>query len=518
MKLRGSTIHPLGEAQNTQLSPQHPSEDQPQIEIDTFDGKVHVEWDSDAELTPYGQLPFFIQFLKVGHRFAPWVEECPLEYTSNNAPKVRDVLGSLLLSVLSGHQRFIHMTALRNDTVNSSLLGMTKIIGCDSARRALSKIDEDKGTAWLQAHLNSCYLPLLSTSWILDVDVTVKPLYGFQEGAVKGYNPHKQGRPSHAYHSYLIANLRLVLDVEVQPGNQTSSSHSLPRLLSLLEQFPDDCKPEFIRGDCDWGADSVMSALEEVSQSYLFKMKKGSGVKKLIRSQHGQGGWKAFNNHWEVKESEIQLGSWKHARRVILMRRKLQQSDELVLEYNENGQLSLGFIEEPEEFKLYEYSVLVTDLSKDIISIVQLYRDRADCENNFDELKNHWGWGGFTTHKMHSTQMMARIVALIYNWWSLFVRLINPDSHLEAITSRPLLLSSIGKLTKSGRQKFLKLTHSHANHGAVAGAYQRVMQFFEQLKSTTQQLTKKEYWQLIIEKIIEQIGAKIRLIPITSSA
>jgi hypothetical protein len=28
-----------------------------------------------------------------------------------------------------------------------------------------------------------------------------------------------------------------------------------------------------------------------------------------------------------------------------------------------------------------------------------LYRDRGDCENAFDELKNQWGWGGFTTHE-----------------------------------------------------------------------------------------------------------------------
>jgi hypothetical protein len=41
---------------------------------------------------------------------------------------------------------------------------------------------------------------------------------------------------------------------------------------------------------------------------------------------------------------------------------------------------------------------------------------------------------------------MARIVALIYNWWSLFalsVRLAEPHMHKEAITSRPLLLSSV---------------------------------------------------------------------------
>ena len=55
---------------------------------------------------------------------------------------------------------------------------------------------------------------------------TVKPLYGHQEGAVLGYNPKKPGRPSHVYHTYTIAGLRLVLDVDVAPGNQHASRHA----------------------------------------------------------------------------------------------------------------------------------------------------------------------------------------------------------------------------------------------------------------------------------------------------
>ena len=43
--------------------------------------------DPEAQVTPLGQLPFFIQYLKMGHLFQPWVDECPLHYTSNNAPK-----------------------------------------------------------------------------------------------------------------------------------------------------------------------------------------------------------------------------------------------------------------------------------------------------------------------------------------------------------------------------------------------------------------------------------------------
>jgi len=34
------------------------------IDIATFGGKVHVEWDAQGAVSPMGQLPFFIEFLK----------------------------------------------------------------------------------------------------------------------------------------------------------------------------------------------------------------------------------------------------------------------------------------------------------------------------------------------------------------------------------------------------------------------------------------------------------------------
>ena len=81
------------------------------------------------------------------------------------------------------------------------LLGMTKVVSEDSVRRNLGPMDEAAGVKWLQDHLDEAIAPLLSLPWILDSDVTVKPLYGHQEGAEKGYNPHKPGRPSHYYHT-----------------------------------------------------------------------------------------------------------------------------------------------------------------------------------------------------------------------------------------------------------------------------------------------------------------------------
>jgi len=124
------------------------------------------------------------------------VADCPLTLTSPNAPTKRDILGTLLLSVLAGHQRYAHITALRGDAVNAALLGMHWVMSEDSVRRALARIDEAAGVEWLQRHLDYTFRPLLGEPWILDVDTTVKPLYGRQEGAVVGYKPHKPGRPS----------------------------------------------------------------------------------------------------------------------------------------------------------------------------------------------------------------------------------------------------------------------------------------------------------------------------------
>jgi hypothetical protein len=478
------------------------------IEVDTFDGKVSVEWEPDARVSPIGQLPFFIQYLKIGQRFEPWVDDCPLTYTSNNAPEKRDVLGSLLLSVLSGHTRYAHIAALANDTLNTQLLGMNKVVSDDSARRALKKIDETAGTEWLQKHLYACYEPLLSTPWILDTDVTVKPLYGHQQGAVIAYNPHKPGRPCHTYHTYMIGNLRLVLDVEVQPGNQGNSSHSLPGLMTLLKGLPAESKPEFVRGDCDWGTHTVMHELEQEGYRYLFKMKKTRHVKELIYRHHGKGNWTRFKQGWEAKETTLKLSGWNRSRRVVLVRRQLTPDNPLVLEYPQQGQLQLALLDGPEDMKAFEYSVLVTNLETDVVSIVQHYRDRADCENNFDELKNHWGWGGFTTQKIKSCRFISRIIALIYNWWSLFVRLANPETHWEAITSRPLLLSSVGRLIESGRQKTVKITSQHGGQEKLKDAWLRVSAFFNQLKGIAPQLSKEECWRQILTKAMEVFSMK----------
>jgi hypothetical protein len=134
----------------------------------------------------------------------------------------------------------------------------------------------------------------------------------------------------------------------------------------------------------------------------------------------------------------------------------------LITQEDATGQQLLGFVEADrksgKQLTGYEYAVLVANLDYEVLGLEQLYRDRADCENTFDEMKNQWGWGGFTTHDLHRCHLSARAVALIYNWWSLFVRLASPEARRVAIISRLWLMSSVRRRTEHAGQTTITLT------------------------------------------------------------
>src|SRR5512132_1403867 len=129
--------HPRGEQSSVEFLPEGIG-----LCADTFGGRVHVEWDPTAAATPLGQLPFFIEFLKLGGLFDALVADCPLTLRSPNAPAKRDILGTLLLAILAGHQRYAHITAPRRDKATATLLRMGRAMSEYSVRRALPKIAE----------------------------------------------------------------------------------------------------------------------------------------------------------------------------------------------------------------------------------------------------------------------------------------------------------------------------------------------------------------------------------------
>ena len=470
--------------------------------LETAGGPVKVRWDAKRQATAQGQMAFFIEFLVATGLFDQWVKDCPLNYQSPNGSTARDIVGTWMLSILSGHWRYAHVSALRADGVNPGLLGMSGVVAEDTLRRGLKAIDEASGVKWLGEHVERTVLGLLYAPWILDADVTVKSLYGKQQGAVVGYNPHKPGRPSHAYHSYQVSKLRLILGVDVLAGNQSHANHTLPGLVRILDGLTPSQRPQLVRGDAGMAGEPMYKALEERGQRYLFKLRLTRNVKRHIEQLFWEQDWQEAGQGWQGKDGELRLEGWSRTRRVVVLRRECK--GEVLLA--DEAQRMLEFIELNAPAKRYEYAVLVSDLDHELLTLAQLYRDRADSENAFDELKNQWGWGGYTTQDLARCRLSALAVALIYNWWSLFVRLGNPQARLEAITSLPLLLSAVARQTTHGGAKHLRITPQHAEADKAKGLLSAIHGLIEKFKSAAEQLKTKSVWQLVCEHLMATVA------------
>ena len=98
---------------------------------------------------------------------------------------------------------------------------------------------------------------------------------------------------------------------------------------------------------------------------------------------------------------------------------------------------------------------------------------------------------------------LAEIVCL--NWWNVFMRLGIPEKHAEAITSRPLALHGIARLTR------------HAKAPLIAAALNKVSGFLKQIKRNAEQLTQSELWRLILSVAFQiflggrALGSTVRL-------
>ena len=102
----------------------------------------------------------------------------------------------------------------------------------------------------------------------------------------------------------------------------------------------------------------------------------------------------------------------------------------------------------------YDYEAYVTTLSQEEAQswqVVALYRERGDCENVFDELKNQWGFNGFCSRSRNVNESAVRLLLVAYNLWNLFLRLLEPSRHVEDRHGRTALVSVSFRQAGAGR-------------------------------------------------------------------
>ena len=440
----------------------------------TAGGRVRLSVTDDA-LTPYGGLVPWAAFTKHLGMVEQLAEDCPVQRTSPNAAPVYDVLQSFMLTALTDGRRFSHVERLREDPTIPELFGMEAVVSDDTVRRFFKSVDPVLGAEWMARHVQPMW-GALPERIIMDWDSTVQPKYGHQEGAVVGYNPGKPGRRS--FHPLLgvVAHTRLCPAYRFRSGD-TVTATQWHAAMEDAQRWLGERKVWLNRGDLGLGHDAVMAWHEERADRphFLFKLKLTRGVRTALQ-EVPEASWQgpASQGAWQVAEGSLRLLGWPRSRRVIFAR-QLQ------------GTVPAAKHGEFWDQTKHEFAVYVTNLALDYNGwqIQQLYRERADTENVFDELKNQWGFSGFCAKARATTELAARLLLMVYNLWVLFVRFIVPHRHTEAKRGRRWFLLIAARLVQSGRQKEVQISVRGGWAQQLRDGYVRL---YEWIRTTAPQL------------------------------
>ena len=448
----------------------------------TAGGTVRLSATGDA-LTPYGGLVPWSAFVRRCGMIEALAESCPVQRRSGNASKVYDVLQSFVLTALCDGRRFVHVNRLREDPAVCELLGMERVVGDDSIRRLFAEVSPEQGAHWVAKAAEPIWRALPELL-ILDWDSTVQSKYGHQEGAEVGYNPRKPGRRSFHPLMAVAAGTRLCPYYRFRPGN-TVTATEWEKAMEECQRWLGERRVWLNRGDLGLGQEKIMAWHERGGQRprYLFKLKLTANVRRAIAAV-AEEKWQGPSQRGvlQVAEAELQLPGWSCARRIVIGRRLLGAV---------SAEAGGTFWEQCH----HEFEVYVTNLEAAQINawqIVELYRQRADVENVFDELKNQWGFDGFTARRRAVSELATRLLLLVYNLWNLFLRLMSPQRHMEAGNGRRWFLLIAARLVQSGRQRVLQICASGPWWQRLKLAYQRLCQWLQatapQLASTPAQL------------------------------
>lgn len=458
-----AVLHPAGEAVFT---------------FPTYGGHVRLCPTEDA-LTPFGGLVPWAAFQKHCGILEVLAATCPVARTSPNAARVYDVLTSFGLTVLCDGRRFAHVQRLREDPTLNELFGLEGVVSDDTLRRFVASVPESEGAAWVAGAAQRLW-GALPPQLILDWDSTVQTKYGRQEGAAVGYNPQKRGRKS--FHPLLAvaAGTRLCPYYRFRSGD-TVTATQWESAMAECQAWLGAARVWLNRGDLGLGHERICRWHEAQAgrPQYLFRLRLTANVKRAIAAVP-EGEWQgpARLGVLQVVELPLRLPDWSCARRVVVGRRCL-------------GQVSKDVAGTFWDELRHEFEAYVTSLPAEEVNawqVIELYRQRADTENVFDELKHQWGLDGFCCRKRGATALAARLGLLFYNLWHLFLRLLEPGRHVESAGGRRWFLLIAARLVHSGRQKTLQVSVRGKWWAQLRTSYERVCTW---LAATAPQLKSK---------------------------
>lgn len=339
----------------------------------------------------------------------------------HNATKfgVNQILLAVVFASLSGINRICHMANFTGDGLVRVLLNLKKAINENTISVTLKKLGQS-GARTLQTLLldnNSRWLDQTGLESItLDADSTVKPVFGSQQGAAKGYNPTKKNGMS--YHPLLVfvSEMKLLYHSWFRTGSAYTSNGIVDFLHEVRSSLPGRIKSVFFRADSGFFAGELLDILESWGWNYLIKVK----LKNLDTLLYHQN-WepvKGKDDEW-VCHFTYKAKGWSKPRTLKAIRTVTKE-------------VELSYLGQSHKVQEYEHACYISSLEYDAHHLHKIYKQRSTSETWIEQVKNHTMAGSTLTDNFWANDILWQLSVFAYN---------------------------LSVMVRTGKKKFLKQEH-----------------------------------------------------------
>jgi len=376
--------------------------------------KVKITF-TKRRMTAYGGFALIASFFeRIG--FKQIIEEAvPISECSPNGMGTYGKTVAFFAMVFAGAERFSHLMHLGDKEVLAKIFGVKRVPqAATTLTRMFNKIMTVKTADVLSSNLWTHLSRLIPWGDILDdwltFDSSVLLRYGEQEGAKKGYNPIKHGRPSHSPLMAFLNRSKYVINLWNRSGNVGPWNNILAFFAASYERIHHQIKVLGVIADSGFYLKEFIEALENERLTYIIAVRL---IRPLQQKIHSLADWKEIAKGLAVCEFSFMHLGWGKERRYVVVRQDVNRRKKAM------GKTLPLFANEI-EIRDYRYSVWITSSKEPAYDVWTTCKPRANDENTIKELKEDFALGGFSMKKFYPVEAAMLLRVLAYNLFLLF--------------------------------------------------------------------------------------------------
>lgn len=376
--------------------------------------KVRITF-TKRKMTAYGGFALIASFFeRIG--FARMIEKAiPIKECSPNGMGTYGKTIAFIAMVYAGAERFSHLVYLGNKEVLAQMFGVKRLPdAATTLTRMFNKLKSIKAADILSRNVWEYLSQLIPWDTIqedwLTFDSSVLPRYGEQEGAKRGYNPAKHGRPSHSPLLAFLNRSKYVIHLWNRSGNVASWNNILAFFAASHERIHTRIRVLGVIADSGFYLKQFIERLEDEHLTYIIAVRL---IRPLQRQIYSLTGWKEITHGLAVSEFSFMHPLWGKERRYIVVRQNIIRRKKAM------GKTLPLFANEA-EIRDYRYSAWITSSKESPYEVWTACKPRANDENTIKELKEDFALGGFSLKKFYAVEAAMVVRLLIYNLFLLF--------------------------------------------------------------------------------------------------